>query len=85
MAFLATLSADKPRAQRALRARARARRRARELRRRSELIIGEMLIARRSRPTLAALGLQWATAHRWERRAREARQDENCADVTAIT
>jgi hypothetical protein len=72
-------------------------RRARELRGRSELIIGEILASMRDRglrqtrsrrknlPSLATLGLQfWATAMRWERRAREARQDENYADVTAF-
>ena len=81
LAFLAELSADKRRAQRALRARARTRRRARELRRRSELIVGESLAAMRDRglrqtrrtPSLASLGLEWATAMRWGRLAREAR------------
>jgi hypothetical protein len=95
LAFLAELAADKPRAQRAQRARARTRRRARELRLRSELIAGEFLLSMRDRglrqtrraPSLATLGLEWATAMRWERRAREARrrQDENHADVTAST
>ena len=59
-------------------------RRARELRGRSELIIGEILASMRDRglrqtrsrrkdlPSLTTLGLQfWATAMRWERRARE--------------
>ena len=59
-------------------------RRARKLRGQSELIIGEILASMRDRglrqtrsrrknlPSLTTLGLQfWATAMRWERRARE--------------
>jgi hypothetical protein len=91
-AFLVALAADgTPHAQRAQRLRARTRRRARDLRRRSELKAGEMLAMMRDRgqtrkaPPLATLGLGWGTAMRWERRAREARQDENHADVAAPT
>jgi hypothetical protein len=58
---------------------ARTRLRACELRRRSELIVGQMLASIRDRglrqarkaPSLPTLGLAWATAMRWERRARE--------------
>jgi hypothetical protein len=98
LAFLAELLSEAtPHAQRAQRLRARTRRRARDLRRRSELKAGEMLASMRDRglmrtsthranlPSLATLGLGWGTAKRWERRAREARQDENHADVTAST
>ena len=66
--------------------------RARELRRHTELIVGEMLIEMRtrglrrteggdhskdSRPTLAALGLRHARSERWQARARARRRDRS--------
>jgi hypothetical protein len=88
LAIKATLAAQVLRAQRAMRRRARLIRGARLIRRRAELIAGELLLVMRdsghlkkagfqtgagaNQKSLADLGLWWATAARWEARARRA-------------